>query len=357
MKTFQPRSKRKRIWRRLVLIVLLVLFIGIGGALIATKRVYMQNLRPVDATANQQVVVAIGSGSSLNQIAQNLETSNVVRAGWAFKQYVRSKGIASSLKAGTYRFTTSQDVASIARDLSAGKVAVDLFTILPGQRLDQIRQAFIKGGYPAAEVDAALNPENYKNHPALADKPAGVSLEGYLYPDSFQKTADTRAATIVTASLDELARFLTPELKAAYAKQGMTVYQAITFASVVEREVSSQNDRAIAAQVFSKRIDEGIRLQSDVTVLYGQAINGKDTKYVDTSYDTLYNTFLHDGLPVGPISNVTVSGLKAVANSASTDFLYFVAGDGDDYGKTYFSRTLAEHKAAVNAHCKTCSPQ
>ncbi len=357
MKRYSLRKNKAFRWKKMLLITAAVLLVAGGGALVTVRRIYTQNLRAVQEGDGKEVVVAIPSGSSLDEIATILKQAGVIRADWAFKQYVRGKLLTDKLQAGTYRLSTSQDVASIVEKLSGGEVAVDLFTILPGQRLDQIRQAFIDEGFAAADVDRALDPKLYAGSPALVDKPANATLEGYLYPDSFQKTADTLPETIIRASLAEMGEYLTTELRSAYAAKNLTTHQAITLASIVEREVASQEDRTTAAQVFFLRMKKGMRLQSDVTVLYGQAVAGEDTKYVDTSFDSPYNTFLHDGLPAGPISNVTKSGLQAVAYPSNTDYLYFVAGDGDDYGKTYFTRTIAEHQAAVRAHCSSCSPQ
>lgn len=354
MKSFRPeRFSRHRLRKVIISIVVILLVLG-GGALITIRRIYTNNLRAVTPHAHTEVVVAIPSGSSLSDITKILKTKNVIRAEWAFRQYVLSEELSDKLKAGTYRMYTDESVKAIADDLVAGKVAVDLFTILPGQRIDQVRKAFIADGFSETAVDKAFNPDTYPNHPALVDKPAGASLEGYLYPDSFQRTADTDPSVIVKASLDELNTYLTTDVRSAFAAEGLTTFQAITLASVVEREVATQADRATAAQVFLSRIKQGMRLQSDVTVLYGQVLAGKGTDQVNTSFESPYNTFLHDGLPVGPISNVTNSGLQAVAHPSNTDYLFFVAGDD---GVTYFSRTIAEHQAAVAAHCKGCSQQ
>lgn len=355
MKPYSIKKVSKRRWRKIILIITVVIVVLAGGTLFAVRRIYSENLRAVTPGQHSEVIVAIPVGSSLDEIARILETKKIIRAGWAFKQYVRSQEIADQLKAGTYRLYSDETTTDVAKDLVAGKVAVDLFTILPGQRIDQIRAAFIAAGFAAADVDNALDPSNYAGHAALVDKPVSASLEGYLYPDSFQKIAETSPSTIVTQSLGEMAGYLTAELRAAYAAENLSTFQAITLASIVEREVASQEDRATAAQVFLSRIKQGMRLQSDVTVLYGMAIAGKDTSIVDTSFPSPYNTFLHDGVPVGPISNVTRSGLQAVAHPSTTDYLYFVAGDGSDYGKTYFSKTVAEHQAAVAAHCKSCA--
>ena len=134
----------------------------------------------------------------------------------------------------------------------------------------------------------------------------------------------------------------------------MTTHQAVILASIVEREVSKPEDRAQVAQVFLKRIKMGMKLQSDATASYGAVLNGEDINNMTSSqilnYNSAYNTYLNTGLPPGPISNVSEASLKAVANPAQTDWLYFVSGDDK---VTYFSKTLEEHEALVQQHCKT----
>jgi UPF0755 protein len=141
---------------------------------------------------------------------------------------------------------------------------------------------------------------------------------------------------------------LTPEIRQAISEKGLTLHQAATLASIIEKEVSDsdQYDRPQAAQVFLKRYKDGMLLQSDPTAIYGALRDGKKPSL---SYDSPYNTYLYAGLPPGPISNVSASSLKAVAFPAQTDWLYFVAGDD---GKTYFSKTLEKHNELIEKHCK-----
>lgn len=346
------RTAKKR-WRKVLLSSGFVLLVVLAGGFFVVRRSYINSLKPINAVSNVEHVVAISRGASLDEIATTLKKNNVIRADWAFKQYVLSRRLGDKLQAGTYRFTTSQSVQSIVDDMTAGKVAADLFTILPGQRLGQIRQAFIDAGFAATAVDEALKPDKYQEMPALAEKPSGANLEGYLYPDSYQKTADTLPETIVRAAIDEMGDALTPELKQKFAAKGLTTYQAITLASIVEREVNTQEDRAKAAQVFLKRLSIGMKLGSDVTACYGALLQGVmkpgDNCNNFVLYDSVYNTRIRTGLPPGPISNVSSSGLTAVANPTATDYLYFVAGDD---GITYFSKTNEEHEALVQQHCK-----
>ena len=337
-------TKKRGLFTKMLLIGLILLIV-FGGVGYAVRRAYDMNLQPVSRLETQKLIT-VPQGASVQEIAQDLKEAGLIRQTWAFEWYVRSHELRDSLKAGTYSFSPSQSVPEIASTISKGEVATDLVTILPGKRIDQIRASLINAGFKPADVDEALKPENYANHPALVDKPAGASLEGYLYPESFQKTAETKPQQIILASLNEMQKRLTPAVRAGIEKQGLTVAEGITLASIIDSEVSHTEDKPIVAQVFLKRMRDGMKLESDVTAYYGSVIAGKTPSL---TYDSPYNTRLHPGLPPGPIANVTDSALKAVIAPANTDYVYFVAGDG---GKTYFSHTLAEHQALTKEHCK-----
>lgn len=330
-------------------LIIATVIIGIALVLIgavAVRQVYDRALTPV-SSSETVVLVDIPSGSSVQQIGSILKEKGLIRHGWAFERYVQNSIYREDLKAGTYALRPSQSVQQIVEVLARGAVATDLVTIVPGARLDQVRAALINSGFKPEDVDAALDPAQYAGHPALVDKPADASLEGYLYPESFQKTGQTTPQVVIRASLNEMNKRLTPEWRQAVAAQGLSVHQAIILASIVEQEVAAAADRPIVAQVFLKRFREGMPLQSDVTVLYGAI---KDGKKPNLQYDSAYNTFTNNGLPVGPISNVSEAALSAVAGPANTEYVYFVAGDD---GKTYFAYTVEEHQTNVDNYCKT----
>lgn len=316
--------------------------IGIIGGV---RYYYQVNLHALNKSQTT-ISFTIPSGATLRQTATKLKEEKIIKSSWAFERFVQNKNAADKIKAGTYELSPSYDVSQIVSIITEGKVATNLVTILPGKRIDQVKKAFIAAGYSVAEVDDAFRPDQYRNHPALVDKPVSASLEGYLYPESFQRTADTTPEQIIRSSLDEMQKRLTPELREAFSRQGLSVYRAVTLASVIEKEVSRPEDRAQVAQVFLSRLSQGKRLESDATAIYGAVLAGQAPSI---TFDSVYNTYTHDGLPPGPISNVTESSLQAVARPAGTDWLYFVSGDD---GNTYFSRTLQEHEALTAQHCK-----
>jgi UPF0755 protein len=347
--SFKNRPIRKRRWPRRVLYTFFVILVLFAAGAVAAQFIYRKNLQPV-STVHTVKYVTVPSGSSVPQISALMLKNGLIRSSEIFEWYINVHNDRSKLQAGTYQFATDETVQQIVNKLVNGSVATNLVTILPGQRLDQIRAAFIKSGFTAGAVDAALEPAQYAANPALTDKPASATLEGFLYPDSYQKDATTDPKVIVGEALDEMQNHLTPEVRSAFATEGLSVYQGVTLASIVEKEVSKTNDRPQVAQVFLKRYSTGMMLGSDVTAFYGAILAGQTPT---TDYDSPYNTLIHKGLPPGPIASVSATALAAVAHPATTDWLYFVSGDN---GNTYFSKTLADHEALTAQYChKLCS--
>jgi UPF0755 protein len=262
-------------WRKAAIAILISCSLALVGGIIAVRQIYTSNLKPLNTIQKSQLFV-IESGASVKEIALGLEKTGIIRKAWAFEWYVRNNDLRDLLQAGTYSLRPSLSVQQVAAILTEGKVDTSLVTILPAQRLDQIKDSFInKYGFDPQEVDAALDPDAYRDHPALVDKPAGASLEGYLYPETFQKTADTKPHAIVRAALDEMQKHLTPDLRAGIVRQGLTVHEGIILASVVANEVGKPEDKPLVAQVFLRRLRESKPLESDATSAYGAILAGQ----------------------------------------------------------------------------------
>lgn len=339
------RSKKGRKIR--ILVILAVLATLLIGSVVFVRQTYFNNLKPVSESQSTKLVT-IELGSTASEIAADLKDAGLIREAWAFEWYIRNNNLRDKLQAGSYYISPSQSVQEIAGVITKGRTATELVTILPGKRIDQIKQTLVNSGFDPDDVEAAFDPSVYASHPALVDKPADASLEGYIYPESFQKTPDTEPRVVIRQALDEMQKRLTPEVRAGFVRQGLTVHQGVILASIVEKEVGVVNDRPVVAQVFLKRMLEGMPLQSDATSSYGAILDGKTPSL---TYDSLYNTYNHKGLTPGPISNVSESSLKAVASPASGDYLYFVAGHDC---VTRFSKTLKEHEAFIAQHGVGC---
>lgn len=328
-------------WILIGLSVLVVTF----GAVLILRSWYSYNLRPLSSSA-QIKYFSVETGSGVQEIGANLERSGLIRSSRAFETYVRGKVLHDDLQAGTYALSPSMSIETIVSKMVEGDVAKNLLTILPAKRLDLIKETFKKAGYSQAEIDSAFNPATYRGHPALASLPAGSSLEGYLYPESFQKESDTPAEMIIKNSLDEMQKNLTPNIQSGLNAQGLSLFQGITLASLILQETDDPAIQPIVSQVFYSRLKKDMLLQTDPTYIYASAIAGVPK---NSGIDSPYNTYKYKGLPPGPIGNVTAAALKAAAYPEKTDYLYFVTGDD---GKFRFTKTQKDHEEAVRQYCK-----
>jgi peptidoglycan lytic transglycosylase G len=342
------RLGRSRVPRRVWLLLVVLILIIVVGAFWA-RRVYTADLQAVSNSPKTEIVT-IQSGSTVKQIGDQLESAHLIRSAWAFDLYIHSKDVNNELQAGTYALAPDQTMSDIVSTLTKGKIETSVVTILPGRRIDQVRADLINDGYSPSAVDSALDPAQYADVPALAFKPTDIdSLEGLLWPDSFDKDPTTPPSTIIRESLVEMGQQLTPNVQAAFTAEGLTTYQGLILASIIEQEVSKPSDQAQAAQVFLSRLKAGMMLGSDVTANYGAIVAGQPPSL---SYSSAYNTLQNTGLPPTPISTINSSALYAATHPAATDWLYFVTGDD---GTTYFSTTLQQQQANTQQYChKLC---
>src|SRR3990167_11355472 len=230
------------------------LIIGIASALLLVGGVaglrwwYQHNLSPV-SISQRTSYFTIEPGDNLHQIATGLKRAGLIRSPSAFEYYVRTNELYKDLQAGTYSLSQSMSVKEIVGKIVRGDITKNLVTILPGKRLDQIKEAFSQAGYSKAEIETAFNPQTYGGLPGLSSLPAGATLEGYLYPDSFQKDANTPATHIIKQSLEEFGDKLTADIIEGMRAQGLNVYQGIILASIVYRETDDPKFEPTVAQV------------------------------------------------------------------------------------------------------------
>lgn len=343
---------------RWLIILVLIIVVG-GGAVYGAKAWYNRNLAAV-SSSQKVVYFPISSGASLDEIASDLKNAGLIRSSTAFTTYVRSRQLYAKMKAGTYALNPSMSTPQIVDKIVNGDVSKSYVTILPGKTVAQIKQSFEAAGYSANDLETTFDPSTYTGEPILSYLPVNGTLEGLLYPDSFQKEAETPASTIVRESLEEMQTHLTPAIVKGFSAQGLSVYQGLTLASIVYKESGNPSYEPTIAQVFLSRLKQGIALGSDVTAIYGAVNDGVDlpdnvdqAAVIAVNHDSPYNTRLHTGLPPGPISNMTDDALKAVASPANTSYLFFV--NGSDC-VIHFAQTEAEHEQNIQKYgAKACS--
>ncbi len=229
---------------------------------------------------------------------------------------------------------------------------VFIFEIKPGETIYDIKANLSAIGYSSEEIDEAFN-ANY-DYDFLKNRPEGATLEGFLYGNSYEFYEGTSVKDILNEFLKEMGQVIAENnLEAAYAEQGLTLFEGVTLASVVQREAYA-DDQPTVAQVFLSRLEYGMLLGSDVTVSY--ALDTEDpnrTIYGDNTdaltIDSCYNTRLYQGLPCGPISNPGLTALLAVAHPSDSSYLYFLTGDD---GLMYYSYTEDEHIQNIYDHCQ-----
>lgn len=338
------RSRKKWLWWGIGAILFLLVALGIGG--VAWYRVQLQ---PVSANDASRIRVTIETGSTPSQIGQTLVDKKLIRNVLAFDIYTKLSHTRSNLQAGTYSLSPSQSLPTIVDHLASGNVDQFSLTFLPGATLAEDRAVLLKAGYGEQEVDAALK-KTY-NHPLFQDKPASADLEGYIYGETYNFDSSATVEQVLTKTFDEFYSVVQQDnLVEGFKKQNLNLYQGITLASIIQREVPKAEDQRQVAQIFFKRLSMNMPLGSDVTYQYAAKKMGVSPS---PDLDSPYNTRKVAGLPPGPIATPGKTALEAVANPAPGDYLYFLSGDDN---VTYYARTDAEHEANIRDHCQVkCS--
>lgn len=336
----KKRSKVKVFLLSLVSIIIILIL-----ATAAVFGWYTMSLEPASPGNESRTRIEIASGTSPSEIARLLEEKKLIRSSQAFEIYLRISGSTNKLQAGTYSLSASESTQTIVEHIVAGKVDQFSLTFLPGATLAQNRAQLLAVGYGEAEVDVALK-KTY-DHPLFATKPETADLEGYIYGETYKFDSSATVEVVLKKTFDHYYEVITKNnLIEGLKTQDLSLYEGITLASIVQREVPSAKDQKQVAQVFLRRLAIGMQLGSDVTYQYAAKKLGVPPT---PNLDSPYNTRKYTGLPPGPIATPGLTALQAVAAPAAGDYLFFLSGDDD---VTYFGRTDAEHEANIQNHCQ-----
>ena len=301
---------------------------------------------PADPDGQEQSFT-IQAGETASQVADRLAAAGLVRRAQSFRDYMVWSGIDTDLQPGTYQLSPAKTALEIGVMIRSASLTEVDFYILPGWRAEEIAAALPTSGLsiPATDFLAAVS------HPAVAPffLDAGMPAEGFLFPGHYLLDRTLTADRLVSTFLLGFSQSLTPDLRSGFAEHGLTIYQAVTLASIVQRETVVDDEMPVIASVFYNRLAVGMKLETDPTVQYALGYNpAQDTWWTnplsldDLKVDSPYNTYLVDGLPPTPIAEPGLAALQAVANPAQTDFLYFQARC-DSSGRHNFAVTFAEH--------------
>jgi len=335
--------------RKFFLSALIILLLLLAGTAFAYDR-FTDLLGPVAAPAQAvEVEIAVPQGTSSAQIAQLLWVKGLIKNETVFRLYAMYRNLDGRLQAGDYELNTGLSTTEIIERLAKGETTSYSFTIPEGYTLKQIVDKLASKNYINKDRFLDLAAHSTFKHGFLRDVPPGPNrLEGYLFPDTYQITKKTTEQDIINMMLDrfdqELRKYHVSELA---AKRGLTVHQAVTLASIVEREAQKDEERPKVAAVFLNRMKKGWKLESCATIQY---ILGEPKARLfekDLQINSPYNTYKFSGLPPGPIAVPGGPSLQAAVNPADVDYMFFVVSED---GKHIFSRTLEEHNRSKAAY-------
>ncbi len=297
-------------------------------------------------------IITIEPGSSPASIISRLYQEGVLEHEWPARMWLRFFAGNRRLKAGDYEFKSPISPREVISQLVRGSVATRQFTIPEGY--NQFDVARVLAGLKLKEPPPARSEDLlalFKNTALVADlDPQATTLEGYLFPDTYDYTASARRAQLVEVMVKRFREVYTSEMQSRAEEIGMKTRQTVTLASLIEKEARIDGERELISQVFHKRWKKGTQLACDPTVIYASMLAGKYRGKIyqsDLDRDSPYNTYKRPGLPPGPIASPGKRSLHAALNPAQTDYLYFVVDATKNDGSHKFSASSADHVEAV----------
>ena len=324
------------------------------------------------ATAPRPMQFVVQNGSTARMIAENLQNAGLIDDARLFEAYVRVNGIADDLQAGAYTLSPSMTPVEIAEALQHAVAPSIRVTVPEGWRLEQTADALtastpLDGAeYRRLAIDPGWRPrtdagiQDPVSYRFLDLRPGDATLEGYLYPDTYQLLKERATAeALIGRQLDNFARQVVPlyEKAVAEGKTKLSLHEVLTMASIVEREAVLDEERPSIAGVYLNRLNGGMKLDADPTVQYAMGYQAATGQWWKTpvsleeyaQVESPYNTYLQKGLPPGPIACPGIESIHAVLYPAEHDYLYFVALP-DGSGRHAFSRTFDEHVENVRRY-------
>ena len=345
-KARRAKKRRQQLFNRTFLYAMMVI---VASLLLAVYALHVANDALALMKPSSDLSVKIEKGSTVGRIARELKDAGLIEYRWAFVLFAKVTGNADSFQYGTYVLNTDMDYLELVTNLqkTASFRATVTVMIPEGAELREIVATLDEKNVCTAEElwDAVENhPFDYdflQNLPERENR-----LEGYLFPDTYEFFEQSDAVTVLTKFLDNFEVKFSQELRDRAQEIGMSIDEVVTLASIIEREAASDEDRATVSSVFHNRLNstQYPLLQSCATVQYVLQERKPVLTYDDIKIDSPYNTYLYEGLPIGPIASPGLASIRAALYPETTDYYFFVVTAD---GTHIFSKTLAEHNAAV----------
>ncbi|RIL02346.1 MAG: endolytic transglycosylase MltG [Proteobacteria bacterium] len=325
---------------RLFLLISIPILVGVSAFLFARHAFIV----PLDSGNKSIVVVEVAPGKSFKQICSELKSKGVIRYAWALDMLARFRKEDTRVNAGEYELSPSMSPRSVLAKLVSGEVLRRPLTIREGVSIWEIGVLVEKAGILTAEdFNKALRDAGLLARAGIASS----SFEGYLYPETYFFSRPITAEDIIWRMLEEGDRHWPQEFTDKADQVRLSRHEILTLASIIEKEAGNKEEMPKISSVFHNRLSQGMKLQSDPTVIYGlNNFNGDLTKD-DLQNPHPWNTYTHFGLPPGPIANPSEAAIQAALFPEETTYLFFVA---DGSGGHVFSTTLQEHNEAVNKY-------
>lgn len=355
------KGRRKKNKLKKAPVIILCLFVIIATTLIGVSYNFYSlyekgGIKHNNTQIGKDVNISIQMGTSPKAIIQALKDSGVIDNSFLFYLKAKNDSVIQNFQAGDFVFNTSMTYSQIIETLQKPSQASQLkLLVKEGQTQEDIAKTLDEQGIISYdEFINACNNITYdydflKNLPDSPDRKS--KLEGYLYPDTYYLSENETAESIITKLLDRFDQLYTDELSKKASQMGLTTDEVVTMASIIEREVKYAPEKNIVASVIYNRLNQGIKLQMDATVLYAKNEHTDRTLISDTKIESPYNTYYIDGLPIGPISNPSIDTIEAVLSPANTDYLYYVVKD-DATGEHFFTSDYNEFLKAKDEYVK-----
>ncbi|WP_159436061.1 endolytic transglycosylase MltG [Anaerosalibacter sp. Marseille-P3206] len=334
-------NKKKNRIGILCLICLIILF---------GRAHYKRGIGPVSLENPVEVSFEIPMGSSTSKVSDILESNGLINSKLIFKYIVRKDALDGKLKAGQYTLNSGMNVEEIVESLSKGGKNTNIvkFTIPEGYELKQIARRLSENGLVDEERFINLTEDASKfadKYDFLKEAPEGSSLEGYLFPSTYDVESGASEEVIIEKMLNTFGEIYKTTIKNGIKDTGLSLNELVALASIVEREGKVDEERPLIAAVFYNRIKQGKPLESCATVQYALGERKEKLTFDDLKIESDYNTYKHKGLPPGPIASPGLKSIEAAINPANVDYLFFVS-NGD--GTHTFTTNFKDHLDAKN---------
>ena len=318
-----------------LLILLLSLVIMAGGTFAAYR--YLTGA----SGPSRPVAIEVPQGATASDVGDLLEQKGIVRSGFAFRLAAGFQGLGESLMAGRYDLRTNMTVGQALSALEAGPIVETVSVTIPeGLELPEIAAEVseVLNVEPSAFVDSATSGE----HSLPPYLPEGTgTVEGFLFPKTYEFDPEAQAEQVIATLLAQFEEEASTLDWTQADELGLSAYEVVVVASLIEREARAEEDRAKVSAVIHNRLREGMALQIDATVQYALPEENRLLTLEDYEYESPYNTYLHPGLPPTPIASPGLASHEAALNPAEVDYLYFLVVDPDT-GKHQFAETYEE---------------